>query len=209
MLPRVAKRDWQLKAAKAEVYTAFHPGKSAVACTSLLQISDVLHGKTLNIWHDLRSSFWKRFLRRCPYLICFEHLLSGIGLIWWGVGRELCSSEWSNPSYSRSQRQLWEHSPIHTFFSIFMFTRSHPLACSTFPACSPPVHTAVTCSALHSCSGLNPTPLLLALSPASTPQARKCPFPPLPSSRIIPPLHKLWSALHKLKVKHNLCIIYN
>lgn len=57
MLPIVAKRELKLEAAKIEVYIIFHPGKSTVACTSLSQISDVLCGKTLNIWHDLRSSF--------------------------------------------------------------------------------------------------------------------------------------------------------
>lgn len=90
MLPIVAKMELKLKAAKIEAYIIFHPRKSTVPCTSPSQISEIVCGKTLNIWHDLRSSFWKHLLRRCPYLISFEHLLSCIGFIWERVLTEGC-----------------------------------------------------------------------------------------------------------------------
>lgn len=56
MLPVVVTRKVKPEAAKIEVYNIFCPGGN-VAYTLLSQISDTLHGKTLNICHGLRSSF--------------------------------------------------------------------------------------------------------------------------------------------------------
>lgn len=125
MLPIVAKRELKLKAAKIEAYIIFHSGKSTVPCTSPSQISEVLCSKTLNVWHDLRSSFWKHLLRRRPYLISFEHLLSCIGLIWWRVSREGCRVVWCHLlQVADSILDTFTH--LHTFFHQCIFKQPSP-----------------------------------------------------------------------------------
>lgn len=140
MLPIVAKRKLKLKAAKIEAYIIFHPGKSTVACTSPSQISEVLCSKTLNIWHDLRSSFWKRFFEKNSIF----NKLWALSVIHWthcGEYRER-GVEWSDVSWV----SFGYIPPFTHFFLPVHFQAPIPWSAQYSLSVLLPGHTAVTYS---------------------------------------------------------------